>query len=409
MASAVVELNGLRKGVAGLHTPRGVLFHDAYRWRLYLVGHEQQGQAAFDFLKERGLVVGAEVPAEVPRTSQTFLVDRNQAPDGEVAIAPGARFQCSACGTSCRSFKLGPLYPADVERLLQLDWSGTPHDRSSFFVDREGNPVDAAHSGEMFLRRIDSACQFLQPDNLCGVHARFGAQAKPHMCRAFPLLLRSSPAGIVAGQRLGECSRADETRRGPPPEVEAVRSLWSEMPKVPLIPPLFWIAPGTLVSWREYELMEEELRALPAQGGAVEFLLRALAALAGRAKVALPKGCALDRVRDWAVEPVGTPLVRAARLDPAAAALEEHLARLAFFGKDAFSYPDLLEGVAVLLLAAWLVRERAFDRAAREGATIASAQHVNDATRALAPLPLHEHLTLWRMRPLAAAAAIAAR
>jgi hypothetical protein len=228
------------------------------------------------------------------------------------------------------------------------------------------------------------------------------------MCRAFPLVLRSSPAGILAGLRLGECLRAEDATRGPRPDAGSIRGLWNEMPQVSLIPPLLWIAPGALVRWREYELMEEELLAPPAQGGAVEFLLRALRALAGRGRTALPKGCALDGVRAWAIPSAGVPLVRAAGLDPAASALEERSARLTLFGKEAFGYPTVLEGMAQLVVGAWLVRERALDRAAREGAALATARHVNDAARELAPLPLGEHLAEARIRPLEAAAAIAA-
>lgn len=404
--SAVVDFKGLRQGVAAVLTRRGLLFHDALRWRLFLVRHGHAPQAAFDFLTQHGLVEGAEAPEPAPRASQLFSVSRDEAPAGGFVFAEGARFQCSGCGTSCRSFHLGPLLPADQERLLALPWAGTPHEARRFFTDRQGAVLDDAQrldGREVFLRRENAACQFLRADNLCEVHARFGAAQKPHMCRAFPILLRASPGGVVAGVRLGECARAPEAAGGPllRDDPEAIKALWGELDKVSMLPPQVWLTPRTLVPWDEYDALERKLLASAPAGSGTAFLLRCLEAL----HAAPPAPAPLLELREWILPP-GLPAAPAAALDAAALALDERLARLALFSKEAFTHPDVQDGLAHLLVAAWLSRERALDQAGREGLRLAAPRHLNDAARFVSTVPLREHLKACGLDPLAVAAAL---
>lgn len=48
-----------------------------------------------------------------------------------------------------------------------------------------------------FLTHVDGHCVFLQPDNLCGIHAAWGAEAKPGFCREFPYRRLRDPNGEV--------------------------------------------------------------------------------------------------------------------------------------------------------------------------------------------------------------------
>ena len=56
--------------------------------------------------------------------------------------------------------------------------------------------------------RDGGRCQFLREDNLCEVHARFGAMTKPLMCRMFPYVFRATPRAVTVGMRLDECVSA---------------------------------------------------------------------------------------------------------------------------------------------------------------------------------------------------------
>ena len=448
MRSAVIDFPNLRQGVAAVRVPRGVLFHDAHRWQLFLVGGDQNPEKVFAWMKANALVDGAPIPKTTPRVSQVFMVARDQAPEGGFTLLDEARFTCSCCGASCRSMNLGPLLPADVERLRGLDWTGTAHDPANFFAERNGDPVEdqpdepIAGRGDLFLRREGDACQFLGPDQRCEVHSRFGALAKPHMCRAFPIQLRAAPTGVVVGLRLDECLEAEKALLGPKldDDAEALRYLWSELPKVQVLPPQIWLAEGVLVPWAEYEALEQRLllqgpvESHPGQahGGGIAFLLRAVSAVLARAGRPMPQAAApadLIALRRWALDlgslastdaagstPAAAasqpllPLARAtaAGLDDAAFRLEERIARILLFNKDALQHIDLLRGLSQLVVKLWLMRERALDKAGKEGVPRATAAHLNRAAKEGAHDPLRDQIANHKLDPVALAAAVAA-
>ena len=401
-----------------------MLLYDAHRARMLFVPAGKEGGKVRRWLSAQGVTADVAPPPVSPRVAQVFLVPPRYVPDAALKTTPEARFTCSACGTSCRTLNLGPLFPADVDRLLALDWSGTGYDPRRFFCDYDGNEVDderLASRRELFLRRENDGCQFLRADNLCDVHARFGMAAKPYMCRAFPTLLRGSPGGIVVGMRLGECMRAEAALNGPElgEDPARIRALWGEIPLVPFLPPLVWLAEGALVTWEEYESLERDALERPApstaQGGGIALLLRFLRAIAERAGVQLPPPCAPEKLallRAWALEvdeqPGSLPMAHAtaAGLDERAASLEERIARLHLFNKDAFQHSTLLSGAAQLSVAAWLARERTLVLAGRRGATVAGSDHLNEAVKEQTLAPLRERLRELRLDPVSVACAI---
>lgn len=405
----------------------GTVVHDAYRARLFFVPAGKGGSKLRAWLRAQGLTSEAPLPPVAPRVAQVFIVRAGQAPDAAFKTTPEARFTCSACGTSCRTINLGPLFPADVDRLLALDWNSSGHDPARFFVDRDGNPVDderVAARRDLYLRRESDGCQFLRADNLCGVHARFGMEAKPYMCRAFPVQFRASPAGIVVGTRLGECMRAEAGLQGPEiaQDLQAIRALWNECPLVSLLPPLVWLVEGALVTWEEYESLERALlEAAPEGSGArhgagLALLLRAVDAVARRAGLPLPEPCStgdLMTLRDQVLEedppPGPLPMARVAAtgLDDAALRLEERMARLRLFSKDAFQHSTVLAGISHLAVSAWLSRERAMALAAGEGAPLARPGHLNEAVKELTAGPLRKRIGEMGLDVVAVASAIA--
>jgi len=58
-------------------------------------------------------------------------------------------------------------------------------------TDPGGNEV-------IYFTKKDDHCVFLQDDNLCAIHGRFGAEAKPSFCREFPFHTVEDPTGLVA-------------------------------------------------------------------------------------------------------------------------------------------------------------------------------------------------------------------
>src|SRR5262249_29213156 len=127
-------------------------------------------------------------------------------------VLPEARFACQGSGDCCRNYALGPLRDDDIARLQRLPLAdafpalgGEP-----FFLERviDGRTV-------RYLRTVDDHCAFLQPDTRCGIHGRFGADAKPLMCRLYPF----EQVATIAGRRIsdkGSCaSFAVSARSGP--------------------------------------------------------------------------------------------------------------------------------------------------------------------------------------------------
>ena len=90
--------------------------------------------------------------------------------------------RCGACGGSCESV-LVTVPDAELPILRQQ--------ASSLGVER---PVVEGH-----LRLDGARCAFLDPEDRCGIHARFGLEAKPAVCQQYPLVVLETEAGRRAG------------------------------------------------------------------------------------------------------------------------------------------------------------------------------------------------------------------
>lgn len=359
MAAVSDGPENLREGVRALRVPRGLLFHDPRRWRLFQAPAHLPAEKLRAFLEEHGLQRDAPAPAVASRLRQLFWVALDQVPSLALRVRPSARFSCVACGTSCRTLKLGPLQPADAQRLLRLDWSGTAHDPSTFFVDEHDAPLPADEAvSELFLRRSGGRCQFLRDDNLCEVHARFGAAQKPLMCRMFPLHYRATPRGICVGMRLAECSSAPAAGLGLPvvEQHDELLQLLAQHDAVALLPPSIWLDGEKLLSWEEYERLEDELLATPPRprpGRVPAFAQALFAALdGGRTEPAHEEDLAELSRRAGLHREGPAP-------DDAALLLEDRFCRETLFNKDLFLPPQLVLGAALLVIKAHLARRDA--------------------------------------------------
>lgn len=93
------------------------------------------------------------------------------------------RWDCHQCGICCRG-SLVPLSSADLDRLKNQKWEEHP--------DFQGQPVVIPHGsagGFRLAQRADATCVFLNDQGLCRIHAELGFEAKPTICRVFPLQL----------------------------------------------------------------------------------------------------------------------------------------------------------------------------------------------------------------------------
>ena len=102
-----------------------------------------------------------------------------------VRVPKHLHWDCGSCGDCCRNFVLGPVAPAVIQRLEHADIESLwPLAKSNGWFDVRTDP-DGTEA--YFLRPADhGGCVFLQPDNLCSIHARLGAEYKPSFCQEYP-------------------------------------------------------------------------------------------------------------------------------------------------------------------------------------------------------------------------------
>ena len=144
---------------------------------------------------------GDELMARLER-----VVDQGE--EVPTSVLDGARFECQGSGACCSGYSFGPLSDADIARLDGLPLATAfPDVEVPYVIEREGH---------RYLRKRGDACVFLGADRKCGIHARFGADAKPHFCRLYPL----DSFGTVNGLRVvdrGTCATFGvSARRGLP-------------------------------------------------------------------------------------------------------------------------------------------------------------------------------------------------
>jgi lysine-N-methylase len=94
-------------------------------------------------------------------------------------------WDCHTCGDCCRSYAV-PVTAEERRRIEAQGWEQYPEFAQVLYFTQRG--------GQFYLNhRDDGSCVFLGPDQLCRIHAKFGAAAKPLACRIYPFLL--VPAG----------------------------------------------------------------------------------------------------------------------------------------------------------------------------------------------------------------------
>lgn len=112
-------------------------------------------------------------------------------------IPEGINFDCTGCGNCCFSWPV-PLTDEDLNRIVSLKLEGVKEE--PIHIIKTGAP--GSLSERLFTsalgKRSDGKCQFLSPDNRCQIHAQFGEEAKPAMCRLFPYTFTPTPAGVYA-------------------------------------------------------------------------------------------------------------------------------------------------------------------------------------------------------------------
>jgi Fe-S-cluster containining protein len=214
-------------------------------------------------------------------------VRRVRAGDEQVSLSAlqGARFECQGSGECCQNYVFGPLDDEDVARLDALDAqirAALPWVGAGPFVEER---VLTSGDRQRFLRSVDDRCVFLRDDRRCGLHGAFGADAKPGLCRLYPLEVLPTIDGVRVFDKGSCASFALSARRGLPlaQDQERLRALlpasWT------LYHPPVEIVPGVFCDYATHLAFVDRALAMTGGGtsaahalGAIGRVLRALGA-----------------------------------------------------------------------------------------------------------------------------------
>ena len=107
---------------------------------------------------------------------------------------------CSTCGGSCQGVIISLLDEEEAQRVER-------------FGAELGVPEPVA-DGRLSL--VDGHCAFLGEDNLCRIHKQFGLEAKPTVCKQFPMVAIRAEEGLRIGVDPACYSAFFSVEDGPP-------------------------------------------------------------------------------------------------------------------------------------------------------------------------------------------------
>ena len=118
------------------------------------------------------------------------------------------RWSCHQCGVCCRG-SVVPLSADDVARLQAQKWEDRPEFRGRPVMVRQ---AWLGHEYRL-AQRPDGSCVFLDSDGLCKIHKELGFDAKPLVCRMFPLqVVPRDGVAILTIRRACPSAAADKGR-----------------------------------------------------------------------------------------------------------------------------------------------------------------------------------------------------
>jgi lysine-N-methylase len=166
-------------------------------------------------------------------------------------------WDCHHCTACCRETTI-QLNPDDLARLQQQRWDQHPEFRGIQTVRRA---LWLAGS-RVLAHQPDGSCVFLSEAGLCRIHERFGADAKPFMCRQFPLQVVATDRAALATV-VRSCPSAAADRGRPVDEHLAFlkRLFRDNLPaaETAIVPP---IIRRTIRSWDDFHRLAEALERL---------------------------------------------------------------------------------------------------------------------------------------------------
>ena len=169
-------------------------------------------------------------------------------------VLSDARWSCQSCGACCRGFSFGPVEEHIVRGLEQK------HIAEHWDPAKEEWYIRHPQTGEFYFTHVDGHCIFLQDDNLCAIHARWGSEAKPWFCREYPFSVVEDEEGmsITVRDDCGGFHKSMDDGALVGSQIEEILAIARPIPHQRFAPQQVVILPGLGVSvsnWLQVESM----------------------------------------------------------------------------------------------------------------------------------------------------------
>lgn len=190
--------------------------------------------------------------------------ESQQGSPGEVPlkIRGDARFSCTQCGSCCGDHSVGPVYPDTIEGLAPVMQTLSERTGAEGYLFFQLPPeTTAPGQGPTYGCSVrGGSCVFLDDHGRCVIHADYGPEAKPRVCRLFPYEFVATPDGVqvTISQK---CRGFPEASTGKPlsEDEPALRALLRLLPTRPAVPGRLRLDPATPMVWDEYMALEERM------------------------------------------------------------------------------------------------------------------------------------------------------
>ncbi len=115
-------------------------------------------------------------------------------PDMDLHFPPQQNYDCVQCGRGCQM-----SWDIPVEDPIEAQLRDHPL-TLRVIQEKGGSPL--LHKKDGWVMQVDPGeprCGYLESDLLCSIHKHIGVEAKPLICRLYPMILTHTPEGIFVG------------------------------------------------------------------------------------------------------------------------------------------------------------------------------------------------------------------
>jgi lysine-N-methylase len=167
------------------------------------------------------------------------------------------QWDCHHCTACCRETTI-QLNPDDLQRLTQQQWDQHPEYCGIQIVRRSAWLGGA----QVLAHKADGSCVFLTNSGRCRIHEEFGLDAKPFVCRLFPLQVLTTDREAFATVVRSCPSAAAERGRPLSQHLDFLRRLLGDDSKIVAKHDAPRIVRRARRSWDDFYLVTEALQRL---------------------------------------------------------------------------------------------------------------------------------------------------